>query len=117
MIEFFRCDRVQNLSSLFRNIPVKDQSVALNPYVKLYLLPGRASDSKRKTKVVKDSSDPIYEENFRYLLTPAELKNKKLEVVVSTRNAFYALLHGSGTVIGKVNNSKRILISKNVNHC
>ncbi|XP_055296568.1 extended synaptotagmin-2-like [Sitodiplosis mosellana] len=84
------------------NIPVKDQSVALNTYVKLYLLPGRSSDSKRKTKVVKDSSDPIYEENFRYLLSPAELRDRKLEVVVSTRNAFYALLHGSGSIVGKV---------------
>lgn len=72
--------------------------------MKLYLLPDRPSDSKRKTKVVKDSSDPIYDETFRYLLSPGELKFKKLEVEVLTRNTFYALLHGPGTTIGKVNN-------------
>lgn len=34
-----------------RNIPLKDPTNIPDPYVKLYLLPGRAKDSKRKTAV------------------------------------------------------------------
>lgn len=35
----------------FRNIPIKDPSNIPDPYVKLYLLPERAKDTKRKTQV------------------------------------------------------------------
>lgn len=36
----------------FRNLPLNDPSNIPDPYVKLYLLPERAKDSKRKTEVI-----------------------------------------------------------------
>jgi hypothetical protein len=58
-----------------RNIPLKDPTNVPDPYVKLYLLPGRSKDSKRKTLVsliikihVNDSlardSDAAFFENY-----------------------------------------------------
>lgn len=35
----------------FRNLPQKDPSNIPDPYVKLYLLPDRAKETKRKTEV------------------------------------------------------------------
>merc|ERR1711970_1594272 len=43
-----------------------DLSDPPDPYVKLYLLPGRSRKSKRKSEVIKDTVNPIYEETFEY---------------------------------------------------
>lgn len=38
-------------SKIFSNLPLRDPTNIPDPYVKLYLLPERAKDSKRKTEV------------------------------------------------------------------
>lgn len=68
-----------------RNIPLKDPSNIPDPYVKLYLLPGRSKDSKRKTAVVKDNCNPAYDATFEYLISSAELNSSSLEVTVCTQ--------------------------------
>ncbi|XP_013148389.1 PREDICTED: extended synaptotagmin-2 [Papilio polytes] len=50
------------------NIPLKDPTNVPDPYVKLYLLPGRSKDSKRKTAVVKDNCMPEYDEQFEWVI-------------------------------------------------
>lgn len=82
------------------NIPLKDPSNVPDPYVKLYLLPGRSKESKRKTIIVKDSCDPVYDANFEYIISSAELKNTELEVTVATQKGF---LSGGNPIIGMVN--------------
>lgn len=67
------------------NIPLKDPSSIPDPYVKLYLLPGRSKDSKRKTVVVKDNCNPTYDATFEYLISSAELNSSSLEVTVCTQ--------------------------------
>ena len=37
-----------------------------DPYAKLYLLPEKSKKSKRKTDVVKDTTEPVYDEEFEY---------------------------------------------------
>lgn len=81
------------------NIPLKDPSNIPDPYVKLYLLPGRSKDSKRKTHVVKDNCDPVYDATFEYIISPAELNGSELEVTVCTQKGF---LSGGSPVIGMV---------------
>lgn len=81
------------------NIPCKDPSNIPDPYVKLYLLPSRSKESKRKTNVVKDNCDPVYEQNFEYVISPAELNSSTLEVTVCTQKGF---LSGGSPVIGMV---------------
>lgn len=67
-----------------KNIPLKDPSNIPDPYVKLYLLPGRSKDSKRKTAVVKDNCNPVFDATFEYLISVAELNSSQLEVTVCT---------------------------------
>lgn len=67
-----------------KGIPMKDTSNIPDPYVKLYLLPGRAKDSKRRTNVIKDNCNPVYDATFEYLMSIAELNSSALEVTVAT---------------------------------
>lgn len=68
-----------------KNIPLKDPSNIPDPYVKLYLLPFRHKDSKRKTNVIKDNCNPTYDATFEYLISTAELNSTALEVTVCTQ--------------------------------
>jgi hypothetical protein len=67
-----------------KNIPLKDPSNIPDPYVKLYLLPGRSKDSKRKTAVIKDNCNPVFDATFEYLISIAELNTTQLEVTICT---------------------------------
>lgn len=67
-----------------KGIPLKDPASIPDPYVKLYLLPGRAKDSKRKTAVMKDNCNPVFDATFEYLMSIAELNSSQLEVTVAT---------------------------------
>nr|XP_021182489.2 extended synaptotagmin-1 isoform X2 [Helicoverpa armigera] len=80
------------------HIPLKDPTNVPDPYVKLYLLPGRAKDSKRKTVVVKDSCMPEYDEQFEWVIPLAELHSRQVEVTVATHKGFL----GGSPVIGQV---------------
>lgn len=79
------------------SIPQKDPSNIPDPYVKLYLLPGRSKESKRKTNVVKDNCNPVYDATFEYIISSAEMVNTALEVTVATQKGFL-----SSPVIGMV---------------
>uniref|UniRef100_A0A1L8DZP3 Putative synaptotagmin-like mitochondrial-lipid-binding domain protein n=2 Tax=Nyssomyia neivai TaxID=330878 RepID=A0A1L8DZP3_9DIPT len=79
------------------NIPLKDPSNIPDPYVKLYLLPGRSKESKRKTNVAKDNCNPVYDATFEYIISTAELIGSELEVTVATQKGF---LSGGSPVIG-----------------
>jgi hypothetical protein len=68
-----------------KNIPLKDPANIPDPYVKLYLLPGRSKDSKRKTNVIKDNCNPTFDATFEYLISSAELNTSSLEVTVATQ--------------------------------
>ena len=81
------------------NIPLRDPSNIPDPYVKLYLLPGRSKESKRKTVVVKDNCNPVYDATFEYLISTAELMQSELEVTVCTQKGF---LSGGSPIIGMV---------------
>ncbi|XP_045760573.1 extended synaptotagmin-1 isoform X3 [Maniola jurtina] len=80
------------------NIPLKDPTNVPDPYVKLYLLPGRSKDSKRKTQVIKDSCMPEFDEQFEWAIPLAELHSRQVEVTVATHKGFL----GGSPVIGQV---------------
>ncbi|XP_055923756.1 extended synaptotagmin-2 isoform X2 [Eupeodes corollae] len=79
------------------HIPLTDPSNIPDPYVKLYLLPGRAKESKRKTVTIKDNCNPVYEATFEYVISSAEIMQTDLEVTVCTQKGF---LYGGSPVIG-----------------
>nr|XP_034823890.1 extended synaptotagmin-1 isoform X4 [Maniola hyperantus] len=80
------------------NIPLKDPTNVPDPYVKLYLLPGRSKDSKRKTPVVRDTCMPEYDEQFEWAIPLTELHSRQVEVTVATHKGFL----GGSPVIGQV---------------
>ncbi|KAJ8965164.1 hypothetical protein NQ314_004307 [Rhamnusium bicolor] len=82
-----------------RLIVVVHKVIIPDPYVKLYLLPERAKDSKRKTQVIKDNCNPIFDESFEYVLNQIELGTKQLEVTVGTQKQ---LFYSSSNILGQV---------------
>ncbi|RZB39110.1 C2 domain containing protein [Asbolus verrucosus] len=81
------------------NIPLKDPSSIPDPYVKLYLLPERAKDTKRKTQMIKDDCNPTFDESFEYVLSQGELNTKQLEVTVASQKQ---LFYTGSNVLGMV---------------
>ncbi|XP_006868520.1 PREDICTED: synaptotagmin-like protein 3 [Chrysochloris asiatica] len=53
-----------------------------NPYVKIYLLPDRSSQGKRKTRVQKNTVDPTFQETLKYQVDPGQLAARQLQVSV-----------------------------------
>lgn len=66
-----------------------------DPYVKLYLLPDRSKDSKRKTDVIKDECNPKFDERFEYAVSPNELTHRRLEVSVINKKGLLFLQRSS----------------------
>lgn len=81
------------------NIPLKDPTNIPDPYVKLYFLPERSKETKRRTGVIKDNCNPTFEESFEYLLSQNEMHSKKLEVTVCTEKK---LFYSSSNILGQV---------------
>ncbi|XP_046986798.1 extended synaptotagmin-2-B isoform X3 [Schistocerca americana] len=81
------------------NLPLKDPNSIPDPYVKLYLLPERSKDSKRKTDTLKDNCNPVYDETFEYLISQADMRNRQLEVSVVTRKGFLQQSPTMGQVV------------------
>ncbi|XP_015182363.1 PREDICTED: extended synaptotagmin-2 isoform X2 [Polistes dominula] len=69
-------------------LPPNDPSNIPDPYVKLYLLPDKHKETKRKTAVMKDNCNPIFDEKFEYLLSQADLNSRILEVSVCTQKGW-----------------------------
>ncbi|XP_041051467.1 synaptotagmin-like protein 4 isoform X2 [Carcharodon carcharias] len=64
-----------------------------NPYVKSYLLPDKSRQSKRKTTVKRNTTDPVYNEILRYDISESQLIMRTLQLSVwhsdrFGRNAF-----------------------------
>lgn len=79
---------------------MKDPSDVPDPYVILYLLPKRSKETKRKTIVVRNSCDPVFESTFEYgSITLADLKSMAVEVTVKSKMNF---LSGGSLTIGMV---------------
>ncbi|XP_073983469.1 extended synaptotagmin-like protein 2 isoform X2 [Rhodnius prolixus] len=80
------------------NLPLKDPSNIPDPYVKLYLLPERSKESKRKTETIKDNCNPVYDETFEYIMSQGELSNRQLEVTVLTQKTWKSPVMGQVVV-------------------
>ena len=59
-----------------RGLPGGDLPDPPDPYVKIYVLPGKNRKTKRKSEVIKDTVNPVYEETFKVLLNQALFLNR-----------------------------------------
>ncbi|XP_059205527.1 regulating synaptic membrane exocytosis protein 2 [Centropristis striata] len=66
-----------------KELPVRDDGRPRNPYVKIYFLPDRSDKSKRRTKTVKKSVEPRWNQTFMYSPVPRrEFRERMLELTV-----------------------------------
>lgn len=80
-------------------LPQNDVHNIPDPYVKLYLLPDRYKETKRKTAVMKDNCNPVFDEQFEYVVSQADLNSRTLEVTVCTQKGW---LSAGSKVMGQV---------------
>lgn len=59
-----------------------------DPYVKTYLLPDKTRSGKRKTRIIKNTLNPVFEQTLRYLISKSELENRTLWVTVWHNDRF-----------------------------
>lgn len=64
---------------------MEEGKFSLHLTIKIFLLPVRSKDSKRKTMVIKDHCNPVFDATFEYLISSAELNSSSLEVTVCTQ--------------------------------
>lgn len=69
-------------------LPQNDPHNIPDPYVKLYLLPDRHKETKRKTAVMKDNCNPAFDEQFEYVVSQGDLNTRILEVSVCTQKGW-----------------------------
>ncbi|XP_058691778.1 synaptotagmin-like protein 3 [Poecile atricapillus] len=53
-----------------------------NPYVKVYLLPDKSPQSKRKTAVKKSTVDPEFDATLKYKIEYSQLRSRQLQISV-----------------------------------
>ncbi|XP_065835429.1 phosphatidylinositol 4-phosphate 3-kinase C2 domain-containing subunit beta-like isoform X2 [Oscarella lobularis] len=71
-----------------RNLCPRDSNGLADPYVKLYLLPDANKSTKRKTKIVKKSLNPTYNESFQYAIAFNEIRRRTLQCTVWDHDLF-----------------------------
>ncbi|TSQ01569.1 Synaptotagmin-like protein 5 [Bagarius yarrelli] len=67
-----------------------------DPYVKTYLLPDKSRQSKRKTSIKSNTTDPVFNENLRYVVSHSQLETRTLQVSVWHHDRF-----GHNTFLGE----------------
>ncbi|XP_018315967.1 extended synaptotagmin-2 isoform X2 [Mycetomoellerius zeteki] len=93
-------------------LPQNDPHNIPDPYVKLYLLPDKHKETKRKTAVIKDNCNPQFDEQFEYVVSQGDLNTRVLEVSVCTQKGW---LSTGSNVMGQVHlKLSEINISKTV---
>ncbi|XP_043486063.1 extended synaptotagmin-2 isoform X2 [Polistes fuscatus] len=91
-------------------LPQNDPFNIPDPYVKLYLLPDKHKETKRKTAVMKDNCNPIFDEKFEYLISQADLNSRVLEVSVCTQKGW---LSAGSKIMGQLRlNLSEIYVNK-----
>ncbi|CAL1546958.1 unnamed protein product [Lymnaea stagnalis] len=76
-----------------------DSKNMADPYVKLYLLPDKSSSAKKRTKVIKDNLNPVFDETFEYPVSQQEIVKRTLEVTVKNEVGIFS---SSETMMGKI---------------
>ncbi|XP_058803408.1 extended synaptotagmin-2 isoform X2 [Phymastichus coffea] len=69
-------------------LPANDPTNIPDPYVKIYLLPDRHKETKRKTAVKKDNCNPVFDEQFEYIVSQGDLNSRVLELSVCTQKGW-----------------------------
>jgi hypothetical protein len=81
---------LKNESSSSSSKGSKDDSKnVIDPYVKLVLTPDEKPSLKRKTKIVKNNLNPIWQETFDFSMTQSQALSKELKVLVKIEKGLF----------------------------
>ncbi|XP_025928577.1 synaptotagmin-like protein 5 [Apteryx rowi] len=81
-----------------RNLAVADEKKQrTDPYVKAYLLPDKSRQSKRKTKIKSNSTNPEFNEMLKYVISHTQLETRTLQLSVWHYDRF-----GRNSFLGEV---------------
>ncbi|XP_054147249.1 synaptotagmin-like protein 5 isoform X3 [Melozone crissalis] len=81
-----------------RNLAIADErKQRTDPYVKAYLLPDKSHQSKRKTKIKSNSTNPEFNETLKYVISHSQLETRTLQVSVWHYDRF-----GHNSFLGEV---------------
>ncbi|KAM6146750.1 synaptotagmin-like protein 5 [Phoenicopterus ruber ruber] len=81
-----------------RNLAVADEKKKrTDPYVKAYLLPDKSRQSKRKTKIKSNSTNPEFNETLKYVISHTQLETRTLQLSVWHYDRF-----GRNSFLGEV---------------
>ncbi|KAG8589779.1 hypothetical protein GDO81_006520 [Engystomops pustulosus] len=82
-----------------RNLAVADEKKnRTDPYVKAYLLPDKSRQSKRKTKIKTNTTNPEFNEVLKYVISHTQLETRTLQLSVWNNDRF-----GRNSFLGEVN--------------
>ncbi|XP_007433313.1 synaptotagmin-like protein 5 [Python bivittatus] len=81
-----------------KNLAIADEKKQrTDPYVKAYLLPDKSRQSKRKTKIKSNSTDPEFNEMLKYVISHTQLETRTLQLSVWHYDRF-----GHNSFLGEV---------------
>ncbi|XP_070606686.1 synaptotagmin-like protein 5 isoform X2 [Erythrolamprus reginae] len=81
-----------------KNLAIADEKKQrTDPYVKAYLLPDKSHQSKRKTKIKINSTDPEFNEMLKYVISHTQLETRTLQLSVWHYDRF-----GHNSFLGEV---------------
>lgn len=82
-----------------KNLAIADEKKnRTDPYVKSYLLPDKSRQSKRKTKVKTNTTNPEFNEVLKYVISHTQLETRTLQLSVWHNDRF-----GRNSFLGEVN--------------
>ncbi|XP_069801662.1 synaptotagmin-like protein 5 isoform X2 [Dendropsophus ebraccatus] len=82
-----------------KNLAVADEKKnKTDPYVKAYLLPDKSRQSKRKTKIKTNTTNPEFNEVLKYVISHTQLETRTLQLSVWHNDRF-----GRNSFLGEVN--------------
>lgn len=68
-----------------------DKDSLSDPYARVVLLPDKKKKTKRKTRVLKDTLAPVWEETFEYdVASFTEARSKTLDIVVKNDKSLFS---------------------------
>ncbi|XP_065533264.1 synaptotagmin-like protein 5 isoform X2 [Lathamus discolor] len=81
-----------------RNLAIADEKKQrTDPYIKAYLLPDKSRQSKRKTKIKSNSTNPEFNETLKYVISHTQLETRTLQLSVWHYDRF-----GRNSFLGEV---------------
>ncbi|NWV64579.1 SYTL5 protein, partial [Malurus elegans] len=81
-----------------RNLAIADERKhRTDPYVKAYLLPDKSRQSKRKTKIKSNNTNPEFNETLKYVISQSQLETRTLQLSVWHYDRF-----GRNSFLGEV---------------